>query len=485
MDRCPARATLRALVSKLHPPARKRAPTRLWLKTLRVFGQSLALCLVLLVVAGCDGPAGTGKKKGGDASHEALAPAVEAVLARAGTLPLEERLSGVVRASNFVSIRAEVAAPVSEVLVRSGEAVERGQPLVRLKDDTLRDQLRQAQASVRLEEAAARGTAARVAELDAQVKRSAALAARSLVSALEVEILEAQLEGARATAEQAAARVDLARATAEERRTALDRTVIRAPVTGRIGRRNVEVGMLVDPSLLLFELGNLDRVIVEVPLTGEMLAHVAEGQPVTVESPARGQPALRGTLARISPFLAAGSLSTTGEIDIDNADGLLYPGMFVSVDVHYGESERATLVPTSALWEDPRSGGWGVFVVGYRGDGAAALSSEAHAVTLRRIEVPAQGRGLVGVRGVEPGEWVVTVGQHLLVRGADVVAARVRPVAWERVLELQGQQREDLLREFLDHQQRLARERGARPPTTQEFLDAAGEVEVPAAPGGS
>lgn len=456
MDRCPARATL------------------------------LALCLVLLVVAGCDGPAGTGKKKGGDASREALAPAVEAVLARAGTLPLEERLSGVVRASNFVSIRAEVAAQVSEVLVRSGEAVGRGQPLVRLKDDTLRDQLRQAQASVRLEEAAARGTAARVAELDAQVKRSAALAARSLVSALEVEILEAQLEGARATAEQAAARVDLARATAEERRTALDRTVIRAPVTGRIGRRNVEVGMLVDPSLLLFELGNLDRVIVEVPLTGEMLAHVAEGQPVTVESPARGQPALRGTLARISPFLAAGSLSTTGEIDIDNADGLLYPGMFVSVDVHYGESERATLVPTSALWEDPRTGGWGVFVVAYPGgDGAAAISSEAHAVTLRRIEVPAQGRGLVGVRGVEPGEWVVTVGQHLLVRGADVVAARVRPVAWERVLELQGQQREDLLREFLDHQQRLARERGARPPTTQEFLDAAGAAEAPAAPGGS
>jgi len=86
-------------------------------------------------------------------------------------------------------------------------------------------------------------------------------------------------------------------------------------------------------------------------------------------------------------------------------------------------------------------------------------------------EVLAEGAATVGLRGVEPDEWVVTVGQHLL-HGQDATSARVRPVTWERVLELQGLQREDVLRGFLDKQQRLARSRGAVPPTNEEFLKA-------------
>jgi multidrug efflux pump subunit AcrA (membrane-fusion protein) len=54
-------------------------------------------------------------------------PAVEAVRARSGRLPLEERLHGVVKAQNQVTIRAEIAAKVVEVLVRSGDPAQKGQ----------------------------------------------------------------------------------------------------------------------------------------------------------------------------------------------------------------------------------------------------------------------------------------------------------------------------------------------------------------------
>jgi hypothetical protein len=66
----------------------------------------------------------------------------------------------------------------------------------------------------------------------------------------------------------------------------------------------------------------------------------------------------------------------------------------------------------------------------------------------------------VGVSGVQAGEWVVVVGQHLLSAQARTQApvARVRAIAWERILELQGLQRQDLLRRFMEKQQRLARE---------------------------
>lgn len=405
---------------------------------------------------------------------DAVTPAVEAVQARSGTLPLEERLSGVVRAENQVEIRAEISAPVVEVLVRSGEAVRQGQPLVRLQDDTLRDQLRQAEASVRLEEASAQAALARVAELSAQVSRARALAEQALISRLELETLEAQLAGAEAMADQAAARVDQAQATVEERRSAIARTVVRAPVAGRVGRRNAEVGMLAEPGALLFQVGNLDTLIVEVPLTGEMLRYIREGQPARIHGASRGGEAIRATLSRISPFLAANSFSTLGEIDVENADGRLRPGMFVKVDLLYGESDRATLVPTSALWENPRTGARGVFVVDFEGAGArpdppGTLSSRTYEAALRPVEVLAEGRATLGVRGVEAGEWVVTVGQHLL-RSDEAAPARVRPTTWERVLELQALQREDLLRGFLEEQQRHARTLGAAPPTNEAFL---------------
>jgi hypothetical protein len=64
----------------------------------------------------------------------------------------------------------------------------------------------------------------------------------------------------------------------------------------------------------------------------------------------------------------------------------------------------------------------------------------------------------------------VTLGQQLL--SAADARARVRLLEWERVLALQSLQREDLMRSFLAKQRRLARERGAVPPTNQEFLGA-------------
>ncbi|HYG65986.1 MAG TPA: hypothetical protein VEL74_25655, partial [Thermoanaerobaculia bacterium] len=192
-----------------------------------------------------------------------------------------------------------------------------------------------------------------------------------------------------------------------------------------------------------------------------------------------------------------GSFSTIGEIDIADEQGRLSPGMFVTVDILHGQSERATLVPASALWEDPGSGVRGVYVVdgtGLREPAAAAAAAEAgtpaetgevpekpRGVQFRPVEVLAEGRATAGITGLREGEWVVVVGQQLLARDGEA-AARVRPTSWERVLQLQGLQREDLLQSFLDKQQEWARTRGAEPPGNDEFIGRAGGA-APARPG--
>jgi HlyD family secretion protein len=434
----------------------------------RTFSKLARPLLFAAVLTGCG-------QDGEEAPREELAPAVEAVPARHGTLPLEERLNGVVKADNQVAVRAEIEAPILEVLVRNGEAVQRGQPLVRLNGDTLRDQLRQAEASVRLAQASAQQARAQVAEVQARVVRTRALAKEALVSEMQLETEEAQLAAAKAGAAQADAQVEQARATVQERRSALDRTVVRAPVAGRVGQRNAEVGMIAGSDDVLFLLGDMSDLVVEVPLTEQMLGYVRTGQPVRIGSPAFGGNPVSATITRISPFLEESSFSTVGEIDVANDAGRLRPGMFVTVDVLYGQSAQATLVPASAIWEDPRTGVRGIYVVGGVAGQAMAQSSssevpaEPRPVQLRPVEVIAEGRAQVGVRGVRPGEWVVIVGQNLL-SGNESASARVRPTTWDRVLRLQGLQREDLLEAYMDKQQRLARERGTEPPSSEEFM---------------
>ena len=62
----------------------------------------------------------------------------------------------------------------------------------------------------------------------------------------------------------------------------LSKTVVRAPITGTVGRRNAEVGMQVGASSELFTISDLNRLRIEVVLTSAALNEVEVGQPVTV-----------------------------------------------------------------------------------------------------------------------------------------------------------------------------------------------------------
>ena len=445
--------------------------------------------LISTLLAGALLAACSGQDK---APAERRPPLVEAVAARAGTLPLTETVGGVVRAQNQVAVRPEISGMVVEVMVKSGEAVERGQPLVRLDGSELQEQLRQAEAGVRLAEASAAEARARVAELEARVSRSRTLAAEELVSAQELETQEAQLAALQASAELSQARVEQARATAAEGRSALAKTVVRSPVSGHVGQRRAEVGMRAGTDTALFVVGNLDQVMVELPLTERMMDHVEQGMPVIVEPRGANREPIRAELSRVSPFLAEDSFTTIAEVDVDNSGGRLRPGNFVTARILYGESRQATLVPASAVWKDPQTGRQGAFVIEDAGDleapaeGPAEASETAKTIVFRSVERLAEGGGTIGVDAVRDGEWVVVVGQHLLAElardearrqgpegagGPMSGAARVRPTSWERVQELQGLKREDLLAGFLEKQQKVAAALGAEIPESEAEVD--------------
>lgn len=429
---------------------------------------SLVLFMASFALIGCGDEAadqaGGSSGFGGPDGLVATIPAVEVVQAQFGTLPLEERLVGVVKAENQVDIYPEITAPIAEVLVQSGELVKKGQVLVRLEARQFREQLNQAKANLRIAEADAKQAEARLRELSLQFERTESLAKKALVSELDLETQRAQIDASRAGFERTQAQVDQVRATVQERETNLARTVIRAPIDGRVGQRNAEVGMRANANTQLFLIGDLSRVRIEFAITENMLGYIKEGQNARISSESFPDTAMVRPVSRISPFLEAASFSTIAELDMPNAGGLLKPGMFVNVDVYYGESQQATIVPNSALYEDPNSGAMGVFVatslgievqvMEAEGEDDLAPLSEPTPIEFREVDVIAEGHDLSGIAGIDDNAWVVTVGHHLL-RG-DKPQARTRAMTWKRLITFQNMKREDLLEQFLEKQQKVA-----------------------------
>ena len=419
----------------------------------------VALPVFLVACSGAEGEEGSGEQQ-----PAAPIPAVEAVQARYGSLPLRERLTGTVRATGQVGIYPNTSGPIVSVLAQDGDYVQRGEALVQIRPQTSQSQLAQAQANLSVAKAAAQQAQANLQELKTQFKRTEALAADSLVSVEALETQRAQLQAAEARYAQAQAEVQRARAAVQESEEAVSQTVVRAPVSGRVGQRNAEVGMMASGQTRLFTIGRLDQVKVEVPVTQEMLGKLEEGQRVAISAEGIPDSLITAEVSRISPFLEEGSYSASAEIDVSNPGNLLKPGMFVTVDVFYGESQQATLVPKSALYEDPSTGSRGVYVASSLGSeiipeepsspNDQAPLTPPTPMQFRDVEVLAEGRALAGVRGIDRGTWVVVVGQHLLQNGQG--EAKVRPTTWNNISKLQRLQRQDLLRQFMEKQQQLA-----------------------------
>lgn len=422
------------------------------MKELRVI---IVLIVAALYLQACSSGEGEQNFEG-----QQVIPAVEVVQAEFGGLPLEERLNGIVRAANQVDIYPRITAPIEEIYAQNGDQVQAGTPLVKLRDNEFRERLRQAEASMRINMAQKRQAEAALGEIESQLRRERVLAERDLSSDLEIEQLEARLESAEASLQLAIAQVEQAESSVEEQKEALEQTVVKAPVNGTVGGRVAEVGMQANTGSRLFTVGDLTRSKITINLTERMLGYISTGMDVRIFSENMPDTVLTSEISRISPFLGQGNFSTEAEIDINNNDGLLLPGMFVTVDVMYGESEQATIIPLSAIHRKPQTGEVGVYVATslnleaeileqIDNNGQSSNLSNPTDVEFIPIEIIAQGRDAAGVSGIRSGDWVVTVGQNLLERD-NSGTARVRPVSWMSIVEMQRLQPQDLLRQIMD-----------------------------------
>lgn len=390
-----------------------------------------------------------------EAQGQAL-PAVEAVEVRYGTLPLEERLVGSVRAHNQTEIYAEIAAPIAEVLVDDGARVEAGDLLVRLRAGDFEERVRQAEAGLQVAQARVAQAEANLARFEATLRRQEMIVERGLGSAAELDTARADALSAAADLELMRAQRDQAASLVSEREVELEDTLIRAPIEGVVGGRNAEIGQQANTSTPLFVIGDPQQMVVSVTLTQRMLGYIRTGTSVNILSESAPEEVISSEVARISPFLHPIAHTTEAEIDIEEHDGLLRPGMFVTVDVLYGESQRAPLVPNSAIYRNPRNGREGVYVarleetVSSAESASYSISNPTYepvgpvAVRFTPVDIVARGRTTTAIDGVQAADWVVTLGHHLI-GSRDEAQAIIQPTPWDHIMNLQQMQSRDLL----------------------------------------
>ena len=288
--------------------------------------RSAAVAAVALAAAGCGGrPAAS--------AREAAGPALESFVVDTRRMPLERILDGVVEAANRGTVAAQTAGRVAELLYDVNDFVPSGAVVARLRSAEQQARLLQAEAALR--EAVARET-----EAQTRFTRISDMFERKVVA-------KAQLDEAAANRDAAVARLVAAKAALTSAQEGVAYTEIRAPYSGIVTQRHVEVGETVAPGTPVMSGVSLEslRVVVDVPQSiVESVRKLGKG---SVE--VGGQ---RVDATRLTLFPQAESRSATfrARLDLPAGTATLFPGTLVKVALVIGESEQL-LVPKSALVE--------------------------------------------------------------------------------------------------------------------------------------
>jgi membrane fusion protein (multidrug efflux system) len=326
---------------------------------------------------------------------EAVATARAEQQSWAGTLSAV----GSVASDRGVALSNDAPGIVTRIHFESGAVVKRGQVLVELDTNLERAQLASALAR--------RGLATTTQQ------RTRTLTGQGALPVAQLDADEAALKGAMTDVD--AIQAQIAKKT------------IRAPFSGRLGIRTVNLGQYLVPGTPVAILETIESVHVDFTLPQQNLAEVAVGMPVRVALDADSDPkSLReGIIAAVDPAIDATSRSIKLRADVPNEDEKLRPGMFVRVTVLLPQTSNVVTVSATSVVHAPY--GDSVFIVedkkagepGMRTtpDGKPVRTARQQFVRLGR----ARGDFVAIVDGVSVGQETVIAGAFKLRNGAPVV----------------------------------------------------------------
>tara|TARA_A100001391_G_scaffold202633_1_gene192759 strand:+ start:480 stop:1811 length:1332 start_codon:yes stop_codon:yes gene_type:complete len=248
---------------------------------------------------------------------------------------------------------------------------------------------------------------------EARMKRDTESARKEAVTSsinsaeADVAVAEAHLESARAHLDAAKAETETIRSQLEEVDVQIAYATIQAPFAGIVTARNIEPGDLVRQSnevgngKPLFVISQVDKLRVRIPVPESDAPLVSPGDEVTLTFPSFASEApLVAVITRRSGSLDPSTRTMLVEVELENKDGKLLPGMFGQASINLSTKIAANTLPSQAIRFDEHGNGY-VYIVG---DDDTVLRSD---VTMGADN----GKSIEVLSGVHSGQRVV--GSHL------------------------------------------------------------------------
>ncbi|SFP02344.1 membrane fusion protein, multidrug efflux system [Bradyrhizobium sp. Ghvi] len=313
---------------------------------------------------------------------------VSAAEAKSEVVPNLLTAVGGLAAVHQVDVTADVNGRVTEIKFEPGTHVEAGTPLVQLFDAPEQGDLANYKAQ------------ATVAQLS--LDRAKQLASRQF--------------GPQATVDQAQAAYDQALAGIAKTEALISQKLVRAPFSGELGVRKVEVGQYLTAGTAIVSLTDLSELWANFTVTEKDSGSLKVGQPVRLKVDAYPGRTFDGKITTIEPQIATDTRNIRVQATIANPEKILKPGMFVTTTVVLPDKPATITVPETAV--DYTLYGDSVFVITEKkeADGKTSLSAVRTFVqTGNRVN----GRVEI-IKGIKAGDKVVAVGQLKLQSGAAV-----------------------------------------------------------------
>jgi membrane fusion protein (multidrug efflux system) len=289
-----------------------------------------------------------------------------------------------------VIVSTELSGKVVQITFEPGVKVSAGDLLVKQDTTTEEAQLRSAEAQVVLAQN--------------NFNRIKKLLAKNAISPSEFDNANTQLKANKAQADTV--------------RAAIAKKTIRAPFSGRLGIRLVNLGEYLKDGTPIVSLQTLNPIFADFQLPQNELAKIKEGYTVRVSSDALGGKSVEGKITAINPQVDSATRNISVQATLDNPGEDLRPGMFADVKVILPREEKVLAIPATSILYAPYSDS--VFVVESKKDEKTGKKKKTVRQQFVRLGEK-RGDYIAVLSGLKEGDTVVTTGVFKLRNGQSVV----------------------------------------------------------------
>jgi RND family efflux transporter MFP subunit len=302
---------------------------------------------------------------------------------------------------------------LESVFVKLGDSVRLGQPVAKIEDRELLEQVKQQEAAFGVAQATIRQREAALKLANNNLDRSKSLYDRQLLARQSMDDTDASYQAAQAQLDLATATMEQSKARLDELRINLANTVITAPVEGFIGKRTLDPGASVGVNTSFISVVDIRTVRLVINVVEKDLRRINPGTVTEIEVDAFPGETFHGKVARVAPILDPASRTAQVEIEVPNPKYRLKPGMYARAKFTVERHDHVLVAPTLSVVDV--SGKIGVFL--QDGDTArfqpVTIGIEHQDVT----EI---------VSGLEEGQKVISTGAAALREGDRVTLAGQR-----------------------------------------------------------